>query len=248
MRGVSGRTLRGLQVVQIVGVDACKGGWISISRDLGTGEVSSEVYSSVGSLLERNARPIVLTIDIPIGMTDSGPRECDKLARKLLGSPRASSVFPAPIRPALEAATREGADEISRSMDGRGVGAQAWGLYARIREVDQVLRTSPLPRRFIFEVHPEISFAFWNDGVPFVQSKKSADGAEARQRLVDTHFGSAARGAIRQKHPLSLVADADINDAFAALWTAERISSGHASVLPDPPQLDSMGIEMGMWY
>jgi predicted RNase H-like nuclease len=69
----------------IVGVDACKGGWISISRDPATGELSSEVDSSVRSLLLRQARPIALAIDIPIGMTDSGPRECDRRARKLLG-------------------------------------------------------------------------------------------------------------------------------------------------------------------
>jgi len=59
----------------ILGADACQGGWISISRDLATGRVSSEVHSSVESLLERWGRPIALAIDIPVGMTDSGPRE-----------------------------------------------------------------------------------------------------------------------------------------------------------------------------
>jgi predicted RNase H-like nuclease len=41
-------------------------------------------------------------IDIPIGLTASGPRSCDLEARRLLG-PRRSSVFPAPAREVLRA-------------------------------------------------------------------------------------------------------------------------------------------------
>jgi len=232
----------------IAGVDACKGGWIYISSDLASGEVSSDVFSSLESLLDRTPRPIALAIDIPIGMTDSGPRECDKLARAMLGHPRSSSVFPAPIRPALEAKDRKGADEIARSVDGRGVGAQAWGLYPRIREVDGILRGNPLARRFIFEVHPEVSFAAWNGGMPIADPKKLSEGMEKRTKLIDEHFGNEVRNAIRRRHLRNLVADDDINDAFAALWTAERIQSGVAEVIPTPPEIDTLGIEMGMWY
>jgi len=45
-----------------LGVDACKRGWISISKDLATGEISSEVHSSVESLLDKCGRPIALAI------------------------------------------------------------------------------------------------------------------------------------------------------------------------------------------
>ena len=121
-------------------------------------------------------------------------------------------------------------------------------MYARIREVDGLLRASPLQKRFIYEVHPEVTFASWNGDAAIVSSKKSAEGASARHRLVEAHFGAAGMSAIRNKHSSSLVADDDILDAFAALWTAERIWEGQASVLPDPPPVDSMGIEMGMWY
>jgi predicted RNase H-like nuclease len=140
------------------------------------------------------------------------------------------------------------ADAVSRSIDRRGVGAQAWGLYSRIREVDRILWARPLARRFIYEVHPEISFAAWNGGVSLAQAKKSEEGMNIRTGLVDDYFGREVRSAVRQKHPSSLLADDDINDAFAALWTAERICSGGAGVIPDPPHLDSLGIEMGMWY
>ena len=234
--------------MQIAGVDGCKGGWICISKDLLSGEISTEVFPSMAGLLKRMPKAVVLAVDIPIGLPDSGPRKCDQLARKLLGSPRASSVFPAPIRPAIEARSREEADEITRSVDGRGVGAQAWGLYARIREVDEIVSTDALARRRIYEVHPELSFMYWNGGIALAESKKTEAGMAVRVRLIDDHFGKDLRQQVRQQHPRSRVHDDDVNDAFAALWTAERILSDSVKIFPDPPQWDALGIEMAMWF
>jgi predicted RNase H-like nuclease len=235
-------------MVLIAGVDGCKGGWLCISKNLLSDEISSEVFPSMATLLVEMVKPIVLAIDIPIGLPDSGSRQCDKLARKMLGSPRASSVFPAPIRPAMKARFRKEADEITRSADGRGVGAQAWGLYTRIREVDEIVLVDPLARRCIYEVHPEVSFMYWNEGSAIVESKKSDEGMAIRTRLIDKHFGEDVRSAVLKQHTQSLVREDDVNDAFAAVWTAERIYSGSVKVIPNPPELDSMGIEMAMWY
>jgi predicted RNase H-like nuclease len=44
------------------------------------------------------------------------------------------------------------------------------------------------------------------------------------------------------------VADDDILDAFAALWTAERITSGVAVTLPENKPLDSTGLPMRIVY
>lgn len=191
---------------------------------------------------------MVVAIDIPIGLPEIGRRHCEQLARAILGSPRASSVFPAPIRPALIANDRKEADRITRSVDGRGVGAQAWGLYFRIRELDRLLTANATARRFIYEVHPEVSFTAWNGGSAIAEAKKSATGMVIRRRLIDSYFGEEARNAVRREQPRSLVADDDINDAFAALWTAARIHAGSARVIPDPPETDSNGIAMGIWY
>ena len=241
-----------LIIASIIGVDGCKGGWLSIARELDSGEISAEVLPTIGGLLKQKPLPLVAAIDIPIGLTDAGPRRCDRLARQMLGRPRASSVFPAPIRPALAAKNRQEANEITRSVDGRGVGAHAWNLYSRIREVDRVLTDNHWARRFLYEVHPEVSFlgwrGGWTGGAAIAQSKKSVEGAFIRTKLVDEHFGKQARSEIRAGHPRSLVADDDINDAFAALWTADRIRVGHAQVTPNPPEIDSLGIGMGIWY
>jgi predicted RNase H-like nuclease len=235
-------------MVFIAGVDGCKGGWLAIHKDLGSGEISSEVHSSGDQLINRATTPEVLAIDIPIGLTDSGSRQCDLLARKMLGQPRGSSVFPAPIRPALSAKDRREADAISRSVQGKGVPAQAFGLYARIRQIDEIILRDEEVREFIYEVHPELCFMAWNNGEPIQASKKTYEGMLIRQGLVTAHFGPEAVRAIRKKHLPSLVADDDIYDAFAALWTAERIHAGTAEVIPDVPEIDSFGLEMRMWF
>ena len=59
-------------------------------------------------------------------------------------------------------------------------------------------------------------------------------------------FDTAAFDTIRSRHPKSLVADDDILDAFAALWTAERIYNAEAGSLPELSSLDSKGIPMRM--
>ena len=229
-------------------MDGCKGGWIGIRKDVSSGEISSEVFASGRQLIEQSSSCEVLTLDIPIGLTDSGPRKCDVLARKMLGPGRASSVFPAPIRPALGASDRKEADRVSRTVQGKGVGAQAFALYARVRDIDQVIRSSSRAREHLYEVHPEISFMAWNEGKPIIESKRSFRGMSIRLGLVRSYFGKETVESIRQTHPPSQVADDDICDAFAALWTAERISLKVAEVIPNPPEIDPLGLRMGMWY
>lgn len=157
-------------------------------------------------------------------------------------------MFPAPFRSVLVAKDRKEADQISRSVDGTGVGAQAFNLYSRIREVDEILRSDPCARRYIYEVHPELSFMAWNKGRPISESKKSRSGIRIRKKLVQSYFGKQAYSSVRKMHPRSAVADDDICDAFAALWTAERIHRGTAQVIPNLEAIDPLGIRMGMWY
>ncbi len=235
-------------MAHISGVDGCKGGWIVIRKEIGSGGISSEVFSSAEQLINQSPIPDVLALDIPIGLTDSGPRQCDILARKMLGQPRGSSVFPAPIRPALAASDRKEADSISRTVDGKGVGAQAFGIYSRIHEFDEVMRSDEQARGYIYEVHPELCFMAWNDGEPITDSKKSHQGKSIRLDLVKSHFGEGAVTLVRSRHPAGQVADDDIYDAFAALWTAERIHLGIAEMIPDPPEIDSAGLPMAMQY
>ena len=84
----------------IVGLDGCRDGWIAAILESGVTRL--QVLGSLESLFE-NPALITAVIDVPIGLPETGPRRCDLLARQLLRAPRASSVFPAPLRSMLPA-------------------------------------------------------------------------------------------------------------------------------------------------
>lgn len=231
----------------VAGVDGCKKGWFCVTKNLCAGDINSAVYSDAKSLLQQQPEPLIIAIDIPIGLTETGPRICDIEARKLLG-PRRSSVFPAPIRPALQGNTRQEADLISRQVDGRGVPAQAFAIYSKIRDLDRILSAKPQLQERIKEVHPEVCFWAWNNKRAMSYKKKSDDGRAERRNLVVKHFGAEVVEEIRAKYLAKCVSHDDIYDAFAALWTAERIYDGKAGVIPDPSPRDTMGLHMEMWY
>ena len=210
------------------------------------GSLSSLVFEGAAELLAQEPRPAVLAIDVPIGATESGPRRCDVEARALLGR-RASTVFTAPVRPVLAAASWDEACAIRERIEGRRMSRQAWGIVPKVAEVDRALRRNPGRDGWIREVHPEVSFATWN-GSPMRHRKKGIEGRTERMELVASYFGSPAFAGVRARHRAGDVAAADILDAFAALWTAERIARGEAATLPAEPPTDRFGLRMEIVY
>lgn len=231
----------------IIGADGCHAGWICIFEELPSRRLGSKVFSTIADLFAAAPQLDVLAVDIPIGLTDAGPRDCDLAARRLLAPLRASSVFPAPIRPALHAPTYLDACDRSLQAQGKRVSKQAWAIYPKIRQLDDLLRADAPVRDRVYEVHPEVSFAAWS-GAPMSAAKKDAAGFAARQQLVRRHFGAGAYDAVRQRYSRGDVANDDILDAFAALWTAERILAGVAQSLPASPPLDAAGLPMRIVY
>ena len=123
-----------------LGVDGCRGAWLAVSQAADSSHLDAQIYPSPAILLNHCSLRDTLCVDVPVGLSDSGPRMCDQLARRLLGRPRGSSVFPAPIRPVLSATTRERASAIGRQVDGRGVGVQLWAIVPYIQAWDEVVR------------------------------------------------------------------------------------------------------------
>ena len=78
--------------------------------------------------------------------------------------------------------------------------------------------------------------------------KKSGAGKLERLALVESWLGEgvlqSARGALLRCE----VADDDILDAAAALWTATRLAQGSARTLPDMPPTDATGRRMEIAY
>ena len=178
-------------------------------------------------------------VDIPIGLAEHEPRQADLAARAALGARRAS-IFLTPVRAAVEAADYTGAAAAHRAATGQGLSRQAYGLAAKIREVDGWVRTAALP---VLEVHPELSFAS-TPGGPLRHGKKTWAGAVERRRRL------AAAGILLDgdlgPDPGRAGVD-DVLDAAAAAWTMARWAVGAAHPLPDPPELMPDGVRAAIW-
>ena len=107
---------------RVAGVDGCPGGWVCIVHAPDTKSFTIAVFRTAADLLDHDSTISVMAIDMPIGLVDTGRRQCDVLARNMLGR-RHVCVSNAPIRPALYAPSRLAASAITQNAAGRGVGA-----------------------------------------------------------------------------------------------------------------------------
>ena len=203
------------------GADGCRAGWVVATR---------EGVVVVPSL--RPAEFAAIGVDMPIGLSDKGPRACDTDARGFLGT-RRSTVFPTPPRACLGALDHADAVARSRATIGVGISIQAFHLLPKIREVDALVDLAAPDR--IVEVHPECAFAFMSGGAP-LPPKRTAAGVTLRRALLAERFERvepAPRGA----------ATHDLLDAYAVLWSTERFLAGTAHVFGDGER-DARGIVM----
>ena len=228
----------------IRGVDGCQGGWLCLSLHVNGGKPVAQVFPDAKSLLESGAGAIT-AIDIPIGLpSDDESRQCDIEARRILG-PRRSSVFPAPVRCAVEAASYDLACTASEKACGKKLSKQTYALLPRIRELDCLLRQKTDLVNTVFEVHPEVCFYYWNNRRHMRFSKHSGFGFMERFQLVEQSYRGAAKE-IRQSIEPKDASDDDILDALAALWTAHRIQSGNAVCVSTKQEQDEFGLPMQM--
>ncbi len=210
------------------------------------GAIHGRVYATIANVLTALPPSAVIGIDIPIGLAESGERECDAMARQFLKPFRAASIFSAPLRCVLDATTHAEASDRRFAREGKRMSIQAYNILPKVREVDDALRSAAAPRR-VHEVHPEISFAQMNAGVPLEHSKKSSGGRAARLALLRKHFGDEPERLLAEIRRSEAVAD-DVLDALAVLWTARRLCEGVALRLPADPPLDPTGLPMAIHY
>ncbi len=230
-------------MTDLVGIDGCGDGWVCVVE---RGEsLRVLVVSALAALLDQVADDALVAIDVPIGLTDAGPRSCDVEARRLLRAPRASSVFPAPVRASLAAATYLEACDAHQQADGRRMSRQAFAILPKIREVDLLLSRNLLLQGRVREVHPEVSFALWNGGRPMLHRKSRSAGHAEREALIDSCWPGERVRLLREVAAYRCKAD-DLNDAFAALWSVRRARDGQAVTLPASPAADALGLHMEM--
>jgi predicted RNase H-like nuclease len=216
--------------VKALGADGCRGGWVVASDD------GVEVLDRLDGVVA-DATVDVIGVDMPIGLPRTWGREADRQARRLLGGPRASSVFSTPPRSLLTATSYATANQRSRSELGQGLTRQTYHLFARIREVDHLVTAlaTDEPGDRLVEIHPECSFRVMA-GEP-LPSKHTADGIARRRALLLPRFGQVV-----DERPTGAAAD-DVLDAFAVLWSAERFARGEHLTLGDG-SVDEHGLPM----
>ena len=166
----------------------------------------------------------VVAIDMPIGLSDDGARACDVAARgRLPGA--ASTVFPAPVRPVLQATTYVEARSTSLAAAGRSLSAQSFALVPAIRSLDDALGEPHDPR--VHEVHPELSFRALDGRV----TDRKAVGSGIAQRIRALERVMDVLDALAQDRTGVPVVDA--LDACAAAWSAQRLADGVAECVGD---------------
>jgi predicted RNase H-like nuclease len=191
------------------------------------------VHETLAGVLDGHGSRVV-GIDMPLGLLGSGWREADRAARGLLG-PRRSSVFAIPPRAVWEQASYQAASQRCRELTGQGLSIQAWGLRARLLEADRY-RGSRHP---LYEVHPELAFCAMA-GAPLEHSKHTPQGRELRRELL------SRAGIALPPTPRAPVTDT--LDAAAVAWSAWRIATGRAVVIPARPQRDELGLQIAIRY
>jgi predicted RNase H-like nuclease len=236
--------------VIVVGVDGCRSGWFWVCL-MDSGKWEADIEPSFGPIWTRWHEADSLFVDIPIGLRDSGREErlCDREARKALGAPRRSSVFPAPCRSSLCAEGYRDACRINRRCTGRRLSKQSWNIAGKIRDVDSLLQSNSLAKVMVREVHPEVLFWALNRGASMQHNKRTEAGFRDRLRLLERRYpGSQAIVTMAlNTHPRKAVGRDDILDALAAAVTG-RFGKGSFHAFPDRPERDSTGLPMEIVY
>jgi predicted RNase H-like nuclease len=234
--------------MKLIGIDGCRAGWVCAAAppDLATVTFTIEQdLTAVFSAAERDGDLVV--IDIPIGLASWEPRGCDLAARKFLGSPRQSSVFPAPCQATTAATTYAEACELNRRACGKAVSRQLYAILPKIRDVDNQM--SPERQQWIREAHPEVTFAALDKrGSGPLPKKSEAEGQIQRLALIRRYVRDIDRlGVDEQRRRLGpgKVGFDDLIDAIACLITAFRVKMNIAFSLPeDRNERNDRGLRM----
>jgi predicted RNase H-like nuclease len=210
--------------VVVAGVDGYRKGWVAVSVDP-SGDVEVSTHASFAEVLALRAQ--VIAVDIPIDPTGRGARRAAAGPRAFVGG-RASSVFTTPPRAALEAGTFAEANELARTITGKGISQQAFGLRTKLLEVHEHAGGDER----VVEMHPEVSFCELA-GAPLGESKHTAEGLARRRALL-------AGAGIELPEAVHGVPEVDLLDAAVGAWTAARYSRGSARPFP-PEHTDRLG-------
>ncbi|AXR79904.1 DUF429 domain-containing protein [Natrarchaeobaculum sulfurireducens] len=253
-----------------VGVDWASGHWLAVEyRNDEYEDITVETsFEALWRTFEE--KPDKVLVDVPIGLCDESDdessersRECDTLARRVLGS-RSSSVFTPPARQAAYEAREEKphgtVSETNRELVGKGLSIQTYHIAPGIAELDSFLNPDDdedkkRRRKRVEEAHPEVCFAAFDDSV-LEYAKTSAVGVSERLSALENVVDEPGKTFLAISRDLSRHADEfdvtaidadDVLDAMALAITASA-DENERQTLPEDPPRDSLGLPMQMVY
>jgi predicted RNase H-like nuclease len=191
-----------------------------------------KIYDSFADVLDERPSFTSIVVNAPVGYADTpgmGGRTCDRAARALLGR-RGIAVHSPPTRAVLLGETPWREDHLD---------AVSATLLPRYMEV--AAEMSPYRQRTVYEGHPELSFYQLNGDVPLQWGKNSDAGRQERRLVLEKKIPGITR--IIDSEIVG-VAEKQLLDVAALLWTARRVYGHAAKRIPQDAEWDSEGLRM----
>jgi predicted RNase H-like nuclease len=221
----------------IAGVVPCNSGWLTATCKIAGVTISIEepmVFDSFAEILDYKPAFSVIGVHAPIGFLDEATpkgRECDQLARGMLGPRRGASIRSAPSRAILRGDVDSGIDAVT------GI------LLHHYREISQEI--APYRQRTVYSVEPELTFYELNHDKPLTYSKRSEYGRDERKALLAARLDQVDRIFCAD---LPRVKESRLIDVAACMWSARRIFAKIGHRIPENPEWDSEGLRMEIIY
>ncbi|MFB6206997.1 MAG: DUF429 domain-containing protein [Haloglomus sp.] len=224
-------------------------GWFAAVFDA-EGFVEAGAHEGVGacwSHYEETAARIL--VGAPIGSVggDGDPRECDELAREVLGD-RGHVVVDPPVREAARKRRYPAASRVHERVTGRELAERAFELGDAAAALDDLLREVPEARDVVAESHPEVCFTAFAGESP--EHPRSTAGGYAERMRALAEFDRDAPPAVQSAAEAAGGAHVtvhDVLDALALAYTA-RPGPGELRSLPPEPPTDAEGLPVAIHY
>lgn len=221
----------------IAGVVPSNSGWLVASCKIAGVTLSIEepmIFDNFAEVLDYKPAFSVIGVHAPIGFLDEATpkgRECDQLAREMLGPRRGASIRSAPSRALLRGEVDSGVDAVT------GI------LLHHYRELSEEI--APYRQRTVYSVEPELTFYELNHDKPLQYSKRSEYGREERKALLFGRLDQVDRILCAE---LPRVKESRLIDVAACMWSARRIFAKIGHRIPENPEWDSEGLRMEIIY
>jgi predicted RNase H-like nuclease len=229
-------------VQRCAGIDGCRSGWLVVEACSNLRDGNFRIAPNWNAIAS-DAQ--VIAVDMPIGLSSNGVRQCEVAARKII-SPHSSRVFKTLPRGALRYSQSDWrfANQWSKDKGFGGISKQIWATRPKIIEIDRAI--SPEMQARVYEAHPELAFTRLNKWTP-LDSKHTAHGLAARKHLLQRAGFTNLDDWLQRLRGTGAKAN-DLLDACVLVLTARNLLQKTAKFAAHEVERDSRGLRMAIAY